>query len=129
MVKVGEIYGGESGRFLNARICDEEGLWNTALTIVEAEVRTIRDREKIVISFEEIEDVLVLNATNARILAEAYGDDTDDWKGKRVSLRKVKRTFQGKLVDAIEVEPLEQEYDMSGKSENGGKKSKKGGRK
>ena len=129
MVKVGDIYGGEGGRFLNAAICDEEGLWGQKLTISGTEVRTIRDREKIVVSFEEIEDLLVLNATNAKILAECYGDDTDDWIGKRISLKKVKRNFRGKPVDAIEVECLEQEINLSGKNGNGGKKSRKGGKK
>jgi len=122
MVKVSEIYkGGEGGRFLNVQRVDEAGLWETALTIADVELREINDREKLVVHFKEIEDVLVLNKTNAMILAEAFGEETEEWELKQIMLRKTKRSYGGKLVDAIEVVPLKQEeIDMSK-----GKKRKK----
>lgn len=121
MVKVGDVYGGSGGRFLNAELVSEQDLWGVVLTIAKWEKRTIKDRDKIVLSFKEIEDLLVLNATNAQILAEAWGDETDDWVDKQLSLRKVKRNYQGKLVNAIEVEPLGIEADLT----RAAKKSKK----
>jgi len=110
MVKVGDVYkGGEGGRFLNVQRVDEQGLWETTLTIADVELREIKDREKLVAHFKEIEDTLVLNKTNAMILAEAFGEETEEWELKQIMLRKTKRSYGNKLVDAIEVVPLKQE--------------------
>ena len=115
MVKVSEIYkGSEGGRFLNTTICDEKELWQTTLTVKAVELREINDREKLVVHFEEMDDVLVLNKTNALILADAWGEEAELWEGKQLMLRKVKRQFRGKPIDAIEVEPCQEDVlDMS----------------
>jgi len=116
MVKVSEIYkgGSEGGRFLNTTICDEKELWETTLTVEAVELREINDREKLVVHFEEMDDVLVLNKTNALILADAWGEEVELWEGKQLMLRKVKRQFRGKPIDAIEVVPfVQEELDMS----------------
>ena len=127
MVSIDEIYGGSGGRFLNAQLCDEMELWGKPLTIADFEIREIKDRKKLVLYFEEIDDCLVLNKTNAEIIAEAYGRIAEGWKHKQIMLKKVKRTFRGKPVDAIEVEPLvtELEYTEEQENESSKKKSKK----
>ena len=115
MVKVSEIYkGSEGGRFLNTTICDEKELWETTLTVKAVELREINDREKLVVHFEEMDDVLVLNKTNALILADSFGEEAELWEGKQLMLRKVKRQFRGKPIDAIEVVPCQEDVlDMS----------------
>ena len=54
---------------------------------------------------EADEKALILNITNARTIAEIYGNDTDDWKGKRITLypTKVETNFQEKRVDCIRI--------------------------
>ncbi|RLF47245.1 MAG: hypothetical protein DRN20_06180 [Thermoplasmata archaeon] len=127
MVRVGEVYGrGNTGRFLNAAICEEEGLWDTPLTIEKVELREINNRQKLVVHFRDIDDVLVLNRTNALIIAEKYGEETDEWAGKTIILKKTKRSFRGKLVDAIEVQTVDEEQDLSKENGKKGKKGKKG---
>lgn len=106
MVDVNEIYGSGSRAFLNTEIAEKEQLFDKVLTIKTSEVREIRDRQKIVIDFMEIDYALPLNRTNAMILAEAFGSNSESWHGKKIKLKKVKRTFQGRLIDAIEVEPV-----------------------
>lgn len=48
---------------------------------------------------------LVLNITNARTIAALYGNDTDGWKGRRVTLFSATVDGFGKAVDAIRIRP------------------------
>lgn len=56
---------------------------------------------KPVLFFQGRDKGVVLNKTNATVLAEAYGDDTDDWTGETVVLFEALVSFQGKNVKAI----------------------------
>ena len=44
---------------------------------------------------------MVLNKTNGQILAEEFGDDSEDWLGKVVEIYPDKTTFAGKLVSCL----------------------------
>lgn len=46
---------------------------------------------------------LVLNKTNANMIAELYGDETDAWSNQVIELFPSKTDFQGKRVDCIRV--------------------------
>lgn len=46
---------------------------------------------------------LVLNKTNANIIASVHGEETDSWAGKRIELYPTQVEFQGKMVEAIRV--------------------------
>ena len=46
----------------------------------------------------------VLNITNARIIAEMYGAESDDWVDKEVTLYAAKVQAFGKTVDGIRVQ-------------------------
>jgi len=59
--------------------------------------------EKPVLYFRGEDRGLVLNRTNAAMIAHAHGNDTDRWPGKCVELRCEPVAFQGKVVDAIRV--------------------------
>jgi hypothetical protein len=45
-----------------------------------------RQKEKGIIAFKETERGWVLNRTNATCLAALFGDETDNWIGKRITL-------------------------------------------
>lgn len=51
--------------------------------------------------FKESERGMVLNQTNANMLAEDYGDDTDRWVGQKIELYPARVQFGAKMVDAI----------------------------
>jgi hypothetical protein len=57
--------------------------------------------------------LLVLNKTNATILAEAFGPVTDRWAGKTVTLRTEKVSFGGRMIDGIRVGSVEFEDDIA----------------
>lgn len=58
---------------------------------------------KLVMYFRGKQKGVVLNRTNASVIASKYGDDTDEWGGAEIELYPDKVQFQGNLVDAIRV--------------------------
>lgn len=77
------------------------------VTIVSAEVKDIgqgadKDR-KIVLGFSGKSKMLVCNKTNAKTIAKLYGDETDDWIGKMITIAPREVEFQGDMVWAIRV--------------------------
>jgi len=85
-----------------------------SLVIKSVELETIGDDEKAVLYFLKLKKGLPLNKTNATVLAETYGDDTDDWAGKAVLLKRDMTDYQGKRVPCIR---LQTPSDSSGESE------------
>jgi hypothetical protein len=59
--------------------------------------------EKPVLFFVGKQKGLMLNKTNATMIADAYGDDTDDWVGKEIIVHPDRVAFQGKVVDCLRV--------------------------
>jgi hypothetical protein len=73
------------------------------LTMSHVEREKIGQDTKPVLYFIGRERGLVLNKTNAGAIADAYGDESDDWASQPIILFAIKTDFQGKLVDAIRV--------------------------
>lgn len=51
----------------------------------------------------EEEKALVLNKTNAKVIAAMYGTDTDKWKGQRITLYPTRTKFGLESVECIRV--------------------------
>jgi hypothetical protein len=74
------------------------------LTMQHVEMENIGDDDKKpVLFFAGKQKGLVLNKTNSRAIASAYGDDTDTWEGKKVILFPAMVDFRGDSVEAIRV--------------------------
>ena len=105
MVDVNSIYAGAN--YMNAKNVASEGLVNKWLQITEAVVEDVGKQEtakpKIVLSFMETKRRLALNATNAKIISQRFGNDTNGWIGLKISLLVIKKDFGGQLVDGIQV--------------------------
>lgn len=73
------------------------------LKISHAQFEKIGTDDKLVLYFQGTKDNkgVVLNKTNAGVVANAYGDETDEWAGKPVTLFEAMVEFQGKLSPAI----------------------------
>lgn len=56
-----------------------------------------------VIYFNGTKKGLALNKTNANIIAEAFGRETDVWLGEKITLYPTKTDFKGDRVDCIRV--------------------------
>jgi hypothetical protein len=72
--------------------------------IDRVEMETIGDDDKKpVLFFKKGTKGLVMNKTNSKVIASAYGDDTDMWEGKEVILFPAMVDFRGDSVEAIRV--------------------------
>ena len=78
-----------------------------AMTIrlcVSEEMGQGADKElKPVLYFQKAQKGLVLNKTNARVIADAYGVETAAWEGRPVEIYPTKVEFRGNMVDGIRV--------------------------
>lgn len=63
----------------------------------------IGNDQKLVMYFRGREKGLVLNKTNAMVIAQQFGDDTDNWTGADIELFSAMTTFNGQPVEAIRV--------------------------
>ncbi len=79
---------------------------STAVTINTVKVENVEnssdpDDDKPVLYFEDRRKGMVLNRTNAAVIAEAYGDETDDWKGQPVEVFVSRTEFRGRSVPCL----------------------------
>lgn len=97
-MNVDDIY--SSGKNLKA-----EDLKGRAVKVKISEVETAQFSEgnKLVLRFQGKEKGLVLNKTNAKVIAKYYGKDTDGWNGKEIEIFPTETEFNGSLVDCIRV--------------------------
>ena len=58
---------------------------------------------KMVAYFHGKERGIVLNKTNAQMIASKHGPETDGWAGAEIELYPDKTSFQGQLVDCLRV--------------------------
>lgn len=73
---------------------------------VTMEEMITHDNKKVskpVVWFEKATKGLVLNLTNAKIIATLYGDETDAWAGERISIYPTRVKAFGVMQDAIRV--------------------------
>ena len=76
------------------------------LKIAGIETEKMGDGEmKPVLYFSNATKGVVLNKTNAGVLKQLYGGDTDNWIGKPIQLVAATTEFQGKVVDCIRLRP------------------------
>jgi hypothetical protein len=61
------------------------------------------EEKKPVMFFRGKEKGLALNKTNANIISKSYGDETDDWIGKTITLYATETEFKGEIVPCIRV--------------------------
>ena len=77
-----------------------------SLTIAKVEMEDVAgDGEpKPVLYFRGAKKAMVLNKTNAMVIAASLGDETDDWSNCSITLIPSRTPFQGKVVDCIRVD-------------------------
>lgn len=73
------------------------------LTIAKCLMEEVGDDNRLVIYFAGKEKGMVCNKTNANRIALYYGDDTDGWIGKQITIGCELVEYQGKTTEAIRV--------------------------
>ena len=91
-MKISDVF---PSKYLKAE--DLEGA-NVTVTIEEVNREEVgpKKESKLVISFVNTLKKMVLNKTNAATIAKLYGEETDEWLGKRIILYSKDTEFQGK---------------------------------
>ncbi len=89
-------------KWLTAKDLDGE---DKVVTIRRIEEESIAQEDKWVLYFDlrQTTKGLVLNQTNAKSIAKLYGEDTDDWINKSITLYPTEVQFKGDMVEAIRV--------------------------
>ncbi len=99
-MKVSDVF--NNGKSLKAS--DLQGR-RVPVTIDDVRLKKFDDGSKLVMTFRNSDKALMLNKTNANMIAEIAGsEDTDMWAGKRIVLVPAKTDFQGRRVDCIRVD-------------------------
>jgi hypothetical protein len=79
----------------------------TVVEIVSATKREFDGKDKVVIHTTGFSGRgLTLNQTRLDALAETLGDETDDWIGKEIIVKRGSAQFKGQRVAAIEIQPV-----------------------
>jgi hypothetical protein len=73
------------------------------VTLEEMVTHSNQKVQKPVVWFEKAGKGFVINLTNARIIAALYGDETDGWTGKRITIYPTRVRAFGEMQDAIRV--------------------------
>ena len=73
------------------------------LVMERIESEEIGDDIKPILYFQGAKKGLVLNKTNANLIASAYGPETDGWIGKEIELFPTQTEFRGQTVDCLRV--------------------------
>lgn len=82
--------------------------------VVLEEVGQGNDAEdKPVIYFQGKEKGIVLNKVNSSTIAGTYGDETDNWSGKPLSIYPDKTSFRGDIVPCLRVRVPDTEPDVA----------------
>ena len=89
-------------KYMNASTFSGEKVF----TIAEVQLEKLRDKDKYVLYFNEDTIGLPLNITNLKALINAYGNDTDNWVGKKVRLKTATIIFNAQQKNTIIIEPL-----------------------
>lgn len=85
-------------KYLRADDIPTQGVTVTIAACVEAQIS--RER-KAVVSFDEIDQALVLNRTNWTALEDLYGEESDDWIGCHIVLYRTATELNGEPREGI----------------------------
>lgn len=104
-MKVTEFYQNE-GRWLKAS--DLQGRMHkvtiAGLEVVDFQEKNGKKEKKVGLLLQGKQKGLMLNKTNAKIIAAQHGDDMELWEGKLISIFPTQTDFGGDMVDCIRVE-------------------------
>jgi hypothetical protein len=105
-MKINDFYQTESKWLKASDLKNKDGKpVKVKLTIATTEVVEFKDNtKKLAVMFQGKEKGLVLNKTNAQLIAEQHGDDTSLWRGREISIYPTTTDFGGERVECIRVE-------------------------
>ena len=92
-------------QYMNAEYV-KKNLMDKTLVIDSAYTEVVNEKAKLVIRFKSEDKKLVLNQTNLAIAIAAFGEETTDWINAKCKINIVAVTFNGKVTDGLQIEPV-----------------------
>jgi len=102
------VFGGDT-----LKAADLQGTEPT-VTIAAVEAKKFDNGNKLILKFIGKKKALVANKTNSKRIAMMYGNDTDGWVGKPITLYVDIVDFQGEPTEAIRVRVKKQPTTVAG---------------
>jgi hypothetical protein len=102
MVNVNRLFG---GRYLAAADLGETPRQGAIRAISIEEIGRARE-SKLVLTVSGLAKKVVVNKTNARALAEAFGAETNAWRGRTIEILAVPTEFGGHPTRGIRLRPI-----------------------
>lgn len=102
MPTVDEIYPSKNSDHIKA---DDLKGHEVKAKIASYEIADFSGDKKVVLTFSGKDKTLVMNKTNSKTIAGAFGDDIDGWIDKEINLYPSTTQFDGKDVPCIRVRP------------------------
>lgn len=101
-MKISKVF---PSKYVKAADLDGKTVTLTILKVTMEEMTTHDNKKanKPVVWFEKATKGFVINLTNALIIANLYGDETDNWTGKRISIYPTRVKAFGQMQDCIRV--------------------------
>jgi hypothetical protein len=100
-MKISQLF---PSKFVKAADLNGKTITLTIAKLVVEELGHGNEKErKPVLYFQKATKGLVLNRTNAMTIASLYGDESDDWPGKRISIYPTRVRAFGSMQDTIRV--------------------------
>jgi hypothetical protein len=93
-------------KYLNADGAKGMDGLNFIIYDVKPELIEDESRPKLAVYFKGVEKPLILNKTNRDTLSTAWGDETDEWKGRSVMLLLIPDSYNGKPVMSIRLKAV-----------------------
>ena len=73
------------------------------LSITECLAEKAGGDERLVLAFFEVPSLMILDRTNTNMLAELYGPETSEWRGKVIKLAPSTTLFLGQVVKYVRI--------------------------
>lgn len=96
------------GRYLSGDDLDEDVTVTIDRVVLESfrDPKTRSETMKPVMYFQRAKRGLIINRTNWRTVAELYGDESDNWPGKRIVLTSEMVDAYGRRTKAVRIRPI-----------------------
>lgn len=89
--------------YLNVKTALELNLTGIILTVSKIEPHIINDEPKLICSFLQTDSTLVLNKTNVKTMIDMFGEETDLWVNKGITINVTETDFNDTSVKGLRI--------------------------
>lgn len=90
-----------NGKTINATKLTENKELQKPLIIVDVREEKLNDKKKLTLVFGGVQDTLVLNQTNLKVMIDAKGQDASKWITSTVTLTLIPSRYNGQPVQSV----------------------------